>query len=130
MFKCSELKSHAGLTLKWKIICDSLTEEDWDSLAQLVVSRYDFKLAVGVPQGGLAFASALNKYAKSASVGLPVLIVDDVLTTGGSMEEMKRELAKKYNGNQMLGVVLFSRGQVPVWVRAIFTLSWPFEDKK
>ncbi len=129
MFQWSEFKSHAGLTLKWKIICDALTEEDWDSLARLVASRYDFKLAVGVPQGGLAFAAALNKYAKSAHTGLPIIITDDVLTTGGSMEEVKRELVKQYNGS-ILGVVLFARGQVPVWVRSIFNLSWPFEDKK
>jgi orotate phosphoribosyltransferase len=46
------------------------------------------------------------------------LIVDDVLTTGKSMEEMR----KKHSNVLTIGVVLFARGKCPKWVEPIFNM--------
>jgi adenine/guanine phosphoribosyltransferase-like PRPP-binding protein len=45
-----------------------------------------------------------------------LLIVDDVWTTGGSMEEHRA-------GRDAIGAVLFARGPVADWVTPLFTLN-------
>lgn len=45
------------------------------------------------------------------------VIVDDVLTTGESMEEMRLHYSSR-----TIGVVLFARGKCPDWVTPIFSL--------
>jgi hypothetical protein len=59
----------------------------------------------------------------------PHLIVDDVLTTGGSMERLREERRKLLPpgtmvepGNWIVGAVVFSRGQCPLWVSALFRM--------
>jgi hypothetical protein len=46
----------------------------------------------------------------------PVLIADDVCTTGASMEEARA-------GRDCIGVVAFTRGSIPAWVTSLFTLA-------
>jgi hypothetical protein len=53
----------------------------------------------------------------------PHLIVDDVLTTGASMEAAR---AKLWPGSLPLGVVIFARGPCPDWVWPIFRLDPTF----
>jgi pyrimidine operon attenuation protein/uracil phosphoribosyltransferase len=69
---------------------------------------------IGVPQGGLRLAKACRKYAIEHHA--VVLIVDDVLTTGASMEDER----KKHRDRPVIGVVLFARGPRPGWVNALF----------
>lgn len=77
----------SGGTSSFKIECDSLTGEDWRSLAAMAVERLPgFKRVEGVPRGGLPFAAALGDYVDPDGE-LDVLIADDVWTTGGSVEE-------------------------------------------
>ena len=71
-----------------------------------------------MPRGGVRFAKALEKYAGDPE-GVNI-IVDDVLTTGASMEEAK----KKLGWSDAFGVVIFSRGPKPDWVKAIFEMNW------
>ena len=104
---------HSGELSSWKIDCDSLTDEDWSTLARMAINVLpDFGKVVGVPKGGLSFANALKKY---TTEGSPVLIADDVLTTGGSMEEIRK------GDKDVLGIVVFARKKPPDWVKALFT---------
>jgi len=103
--------SHSGLPLSWKIDCDALSQEDLETLALLVATKIKFSRVIGIPTGGLRFAEALEKYVVPS---YPTLIVDDVLTTGASME-----LARKDAPNSK-GIVIFSSGPTPKWIQSIF----------
>lgn len=102
---------HGGWKSAWKIDCDALTAEDWDGLALMAMEFLPpFGSVEGVPTGGLAFADALRPYATQG----PVLLADDVLTTGGSLERQRA-------GREAIGVVAFARGPCPDWVQAVFS---------
>lgn len=124
LFQNGDFTSHSGLVLKWKISCDDLTDVDWDCLAARVAEQFDFCRVVPVPEGGVKFARALEKYANPDSSR--VLVVDDVMTTGKSMEEVRNTLPQ---GTPITGVVVFCRGgNCPWWVSPIFRLGWPFRE--
>ncbi len=76
-----------------------------------------FRKVYGVPKGGLPFAVCLETYAKG-SPSDPILIAEDVVTTGNSMVDFvrKSELPK----NECIGVSVFARGKCPYWVIPIF----------
>lgn len=114
LFKHGSFMSHSGLLLPDKINCDALTDEDWQANAAWLAARLRFDKVIGIPTGGLAFARALRPYATEG----PVLIVDDVLTTGRSMEKARQEHPNA------IGCVLFSRTKyVPTWITARFIES-------
>ena len=99
----------------WKIDCDSLTREDWDTIAHIAATNIpNFKSVEGVPRGGLLFAEAMEQFCWAW--GEPLLIVDDVLTTGQSMENFRRN-------RDAMGIVLFARGPCPAWIRPVFQFS-------
>lgn len=120
LFIPGKFKSHSSNELFWKIDCDNLTDQDLSVLAKEVDENlFTFGKVHGVPRGGLRFAEHLRYYT------LPQckpLIVDDVLTTGRSMEEMK----KKLNLPNAIGLVIFARGPCPDWVTPIFQLHASF----
>jgi len=106
---------HSGQESFFKIDCDALSDEDIRALALLIADRVAFSEVVGVPRGGLRLAEALECFA--IPMNEPVLlIVDDVLTTGGSMEAWRA-------GRDAIGFVIFARGDCPSWVKALFTLA-------
>ena len=117
LFQLGDFVLHSGVSSNFKIDCDALSDEDWECLAALVAKNVSFSRVVGIPEGGLRFAAALATHACDAAQRL--LIVDDVLTTGASMEAMRLACGSP---RDVTGVVVFSRGQCPSWVRAIFTL--------
>lgn len=103
-----------GRVTNFKIECDDITQESWESLARLVVEILPpFHSVEGVPRGGLEFADALTPY-KSSEGGL--LIVDDVWVTGLSMERHR-------NGRPAFGLVAFARNPVASWVTSLFQLN-------
>ncbi len=110
--------ARSGSVLDWKIDCDALTDSDLATLAQQVAGWLSFSCVVGVPRGGLRFAAALELYLKLCPHPT-VLIVDDVLTTGQSMEKMKARFPAYF----VIGVVIFARGMCPGWVKPIFQLG-------
>jgi hypothetical protein len=120
LFKAGKFKSHSGLELDWKIDCDALTDEDIECLASIIASRFKFRYVYGIPEGGIRLEKALWQYASVDSSSL--LVVDDVLTTGKSMNALKA----RYNSGlrKMIGVVIFARGPCPEWVTPIFQLHY------
>ncbi len=113
LFKLGEFKSHSGDTLQWKIDCDALTVEDWSCLAWMIFDKVGkFGEVEGVPKGGLILEALLTFYIYEPG---PLLIVDDVLTTGNSMEEHR-------NGRDAIGAVVFARGPCPDWITPIFRM--------
>jgi orotate phosphoribosyltransferase len=107
---------HSGAESKFKIDCDALTEQDLEALAWVLAEKLPPFLRVeGVPSGGLELARELERYCdENAKL---TLIVDDVLTTGASMEEQR-------NGrSDVIGCVIFARGECPSWVLPLFKMS-------
>jgi orotate phosphoribosyltransferase-like protein len=76
---------------------------------------------VGIPRGGVPFAQALAPFVTPGSKD--VLIVDDVLTTGQSMENER----KQYPNQPVTGVVVFNRALLlSDWIVPIFDLDSAF----
>lgn len=114
LFQRGDFLLAGGSRSTWKIECDALTTGDWTTLAAMAIEQgVEFSGVLGVPRGGLPFADALRPYVSSG----PVLVVDDVLTTGGSIGR----LMQKYPGS--IGLVAFARGPVPTGIRALWSLS-------
>jgi orotate phosphoribosyltransferase len=111
---------HAGQTSNFKIDCDRLSHEDINTLAFLISERYKFSKVIGVPRGGILLAASLKKYLVNDDS--PALIVDDVLTTGASMEAARSNIKEDSRG-----VVIFARGRCPWWVEPIFQM-WSQAD--
>lgn len=118
LFIRKDFISHAGIELDFKIECDSLTDEDLETLAFIASTKLLFRGVIGIPRGGLRFAEALKKW-EIPNPSLPLLIVDDVLTTGKSMNEYK----EKYSTEFIMGLVIFSRmTNPPHWITPLFRM--------
>lgn len=119
LFKIGTYKLHSGQTSSWIIDCSALTDDDWDWAAKYVSNYIKFKSVEGVPNGGLKFAKALEPYLSKDGLGV-LLIVDDVLTTGASMEAQRA-------GRRAQGFVLFDRRERftsdLTWIRAIWNME-------
>ncbi len=135
LFQAGDFVLASGARSSWKIECDALTRDDWEALAAIAAERLPpFGAVEGVPRGGLLFAEALRKYSRSCSVSyphpahdwcdgtpLPILIAEDVVTTGGSMERFRAKL--NLSGQSVVGVAAFARGTCPEWVIPLFRLT-------
>lgn len=103
-----------------KLDLDALSPLDWNTLALLALRlptlQQGFGRVLGVPTGGTPFAKALGPFISKG----PTLLVDDVLTTGRSLETLRARLEDE--GKTALGLVVFSRGHPPEWVDALFYL--------
>jgi len=117
LFILKDFISHSGLKLNFKIECDMLMDEDIKTISVIITEKYDFYDVVGIPTGGTRLCNDLKKHTNKESKTL--LIVDDVLTTGESMQREK----EKYNTNlKIQGVVIFARAKCPEWIDPIFQL--------
>lgn len=115
LFVPGQFVFHSGDLADWKIECDHLTDTDLTTLAKVAAGYLpSFSKVQGVPTGGIRFARALEEHVSDEGA---LLIVDDVLTTGASMEEARD------GRNDVIGLVIFSRGELPWWVDAIFQLG-------
>lgn len=117
LFGLGKFILHSGKHSNFKIDCDFLDEGDLACLSVLIVKSVgSFGKVVGISTGGDRLAKKLESWCtwKDSEI---VLIVDDVLTTGRSMKEMR----KKYPGAK--GAVIFARGKCPKWVKPIFKLE-------
>ena len=125
LFRLGDFRLHSGSRSAFKIDCDALTDADWSAVATLIPERIGkFGAAIGVARGGLKFAAALALLASGGEY--PLLIVDDVLTTGRSMEEARACALYERPDRDVLGCVVFARGgSIPSWITALFTLQMP-----
>jgi len=103
LFERGTFTSAAGLTLHWKIECDSLSPEDWETIAFASAPHLaPFGDVKGVPTGGERLVAPFRPYITEG----PTLIVDDVWTTGKSMTNCARE----HGIVDWRGFVAFARG--------------------
>ena len=115
LFIREDFISHAGLPLTWKVECDALTDNDYEALAKIVSEKLSFRDVKGIPRGGIPFEKALKPYSTNDEND-PLLIADDVYTTGTSMREVYEEGA--------IGIVVFARNKITDdWIKAIWQLS-------
>ncbi len=124
LFMQKRFQMHSGGFSDFKLECDALTTQDWETLAFLVSRVYTFGGVHGIPSGAVPFQNALEKYITPESRCF--LLVDDVFTTGGSMLEAKNSLEetiKAQGFEQIQGLVVFSRGELFDWVDSIFHLA-------
>lgn len=120
LFNSGEFTLNSGRKSFFKVDCDALTDEDIECLARLIKDNLPlFAWVEGVPTGGLRFAEALKPLCEpdSTTIGL---IVDDVLSTGNSME-------KQRDGRPAMGVVIFNRmpmmNVTPGWIKSIWRIG-------
>lgn len=103
---------HSGSWSNWMIDCNSLTDDDLECLAYLGRALVGpFGEVMGIPNGGLRFAKAMEKYATFG----PRLIVDDVYTTGDSINT--------WYGDGVKFLVIFARRQPPPWIKFIWQIG-------
>lgn len=125
LFQRGSFTLASGRSSSWKIECDALTLDDWAGLAAMAVEAFGAPGPVfGVPRGGVPFAKALRLYPTRLG---PTWIVDDVLTTGGSMERHRSDICATagVSVSDVVGVVVFARGTPPPWVHALFQMPEP-----
>ena len=127
LFQEIDFVGHSGDNLHWKIECDALSDSDWKCLA-FMISEHEprpFQAAIAIPRGGVKLGVYLNEYS-TQNPKHPYLICDDVLTTGGSMNEYKDKYFSKYD---CFGWVIWNRGKFENidWVKSLFTMHTPIK---
>jgi len=122
LFQEVDFTGHSGDQLHWKIEMDVLHEREWECIARMIMEyTKPFGEVVGIPRGGLKLSSPLEKYATNDPQH-PLLIVDDVLTTGGSMEHFCEQYFRNREPRPYIGWVVFARAYCPSWVKALFQM--------
>lgn len=118
----------SGKKSNFKIDCDALTDEDIETIAVMLVNRLPMYYAVvGIPTGGLRLAEAMKQYKVPFQPirSDKLLIVDDVLTSGGSMERYRREKCLTPSDSLIIGAVIFDRSLdgTPDWITPLFRVT-------
>jgi len=122
LFQSIDFTSHSGLDLSWKIEMDALSDPEWFTIKKMIMELTPpFKEAVGIPQGGTKLGDLLNEHGTGKEED-PICIVDDVLTTGGSMEYFLTQYQRNRRPFTVIGWVVFARGQCPGWVTSLFQM--------
>ena len=122
LFQSVNFKSHSGLNLTWKIEMDALSDQDWFTIKKMIMEiTPPFREAVGIPSGGVKLGDLLNEHATGKEED-PICIVDDVLTTGESMEYFLTQYQRNRRPFTAIGWVVFARTQCPPWVTALFQM--------
>ena len=122
LFQSIDFKSHSGLDLSWKIEMDALSDPEWFTIKKMIMELTPpFKEAVGIPQGGIKLGNLLNEHGTGKEED-PICIVDDVLTTGESMEYFLTQYQRNRRPFTAIGWVVFARGQCPGWVTSLFQM--------
>ena len=128
LFQKVDFKSHSGLNLSWKIECDEISKKEWKCLAEMIMDyeKRPFQAALGIPRGGIILGTYLNEYS-TQNIEDPYLIVDDVLTTGGSMDDFVNSYFRNRKPNYF-GWVVFARNKPQHWVKALFQMPKVWAD--
>lgn len=117
-----EFTLNSGLKSDFKLIADQFILAHKDELARLIRRTCGpFSHVKGIPRGGLVLEEVLMGMA-DRSLRSTLLIVDDVLTTGGSFRRFRERLSESYD--HIMGVAVFARGPCPDWVKSVFQMPW------
>ena len=102
---------------------DVLSDEDWSTICKMILEvSSPFHSAIGIPRGGVKLGELLNEHATGKEED-PICIVDDVLTTGKSMEHFLS--LRGIEGKRVMpaiGWVVFARNKPPHWCKALFQM--------
>ena len=121
LFQTTDFKSHSGLDLSWKIECDALQDGEWFTLSKMIMELSPpFSKAVGIPRGGVKLGDLLNIHGTGKRED-PICIVDDVITTGESMNDFRRTKHWR-EPTEYIGWVVFARTTPPDWVNVLFQM--------
>ena len=106
---------------------DALYTDDWRCLAKMIMEYENrpFREAVGIPRGGVRLGQMLDKYS-TGNPNDPVLIVDDVYTTGTSFREF---IAEQYPNEKVICWTIFARNPVTDNVNALFQMPSKMRKK-
>jgi hypothetical protein len=124
LFQLGNFTSNSGRALDWKVECDALTADDWECLAAMAAPLLPkFGVTDWVMTSGGMLGHALKKYQKLGANR--IVICDDVLTTGGSIERRRQFCLVEagFEADRIIGLVAFARGDWPSWVTPIFALA-------
>ncbi len=128
LLQLGDFTLNSGKKSFFKLECDAFTDDDWKCIAELVYNMIGvFSSVEGIPRGGTKLAELLQPYVSGSG---PHLIVDDIWTTGGSMQRAW-QAKHRANGepdwisphNYILGAVVIARGPIEPWVKALFTIN-------
>jgi hypoxanthine phosphoribosyltransferase len=122
LFEKRTVKLNSGEVSDFKIECDALTDEDLECIAYLMSKKLKFKAVYGVPTGGKRLEGKLRQYCIDDN-SLPILVCDDVLTTGGSINRFKSFLNKIDGKSNIITAVIFNRGYKGNDVFSLFTMQ-------
>jgi hypothetical protein len=120
---------HSGQVSDWKLECDDLTDEDIDTIAYLMSRKLTFFGVYGIPEGGNRIAKALKPYIVARETPkAKFLVVDDVYTTGQSMERARQLVADRGLAPYIMvrGQVIWNRSQegpMPSWISPLNTVN-------
>jgi orotate phosphoribosyltransferase len=124
LFQGEYIFLHSGEPTDFKIDCDALSDEDIKQLAKIIARKVKFSKIYGIPNGGSRLALALEPYKTEDSNTF--LIVDDVLTTGGSFRATESWVRRdfKWTG-EIKGFCIFARKpeNKPAWVDSVFDMN-------
>lgn len=123
LFQSGSFTLRSGRVSNYKIECDALTSDDWLGIVAMIREERllpPFCDAVGVPRGGLPFALALKQLG-TGNGDHPLLVAEDIVTTGGSMQRFRDTLTPaEIPDGGVIGVVFIARGPCPAWVTPVF----------
>ena len=131
LFQQQDFIGHSGKPLTWKIECDAIQDVEWTTIAHIIqeLEKRPFGEVVGIPRGGLKLSGPLEKYATGSDED-PLLIVDDVMTTGGSFKDFAEQYFRNRPYRKFFGWCVFNRGSddAPAWVTSLFTMPYYSEE--
>lgn len=127
LFKNGQFQASSGVSLPFKIDCDSLTDEDLETLAIQCRKMFPAYKYYSVSRGGDRFFEHLNKMVYSFGKDIERVhqyIVDDVWTTGKSVVDFAIQRGLFHDlGKGTRCLVIFARGPYPGWVTPLFKLN-------
>ena len=127
LFQKMDFVGHSGKKLTWKIECDAIQSSEWVTIAHIIneLEKRPFGEVVGIPRGGVTLGNILQGYATGKDED-PLLIVDDVMTTGGSFKDFAEQYFRNRPYRKFFGWCVFNRGsdEAPAWVTSLFTMPY------
>ena len=131
LFQKMDFVAHSGKKLTWKIECDAIQSSEWVTIAHIIneLEKRPFGEVVGIPRGGVTLGNILQGYATGKDED-PLLIVDDVMTTGGSFKYFAEQYFRNRPYRKFFGWCVFNRGSddAPAWVTSLFTMPYYSEE--